>query len=128
MKLARQYFLELSPQTARCRFIAREGSWHGATIATLGVGDFKARKWPFESLVADTCSLVSACNPYRGLRDGEDITGYIARLAQELEEEFQRVGPETVCAFIVEPVVGTVSSYIRLCECLAALITWYIRR
>ena len=108
MKLARQYFIELSSDTARCRFIAREGSWHGATIGTLAVGDFKARKWPFQPLVADNSSHVSACNPYRGLRKGETLSAYINRLAQELEEEFQRVGPETVCAFIAEPVVGTV--------------------
>ena len=43
------------------------------------------------------------------MKDGEDSKEYVARLAQELEREFQRVGPETVCAFIAEPVVGTVS-------------------
>lgn len=108
MKLARQYFLELSSETPRYRFIAREGSWHGATISTLAIGDFKARKWPFEPLVADNISRVSACNPYRGLKKGETATAYVSRLADELEKEFQRVGAETVCAFIAEPMVGTV--------------------
>lgn len=32
----------------------------------------------------------------------------MARLADELDAEFQRVGPENVCAFIAEPVVGGV--------------------
>jgi adenosylmethionine-8-amino-7-oxononanoate aminotransferase len=32
----------------------------------------------------------------------------VARLAAELDAEFQRVGPGTVCAFIAEPVVGAV--------------------
>lgn len=108
MKLARQYFLELSAETPRYRFIAREGSWHGATIGTLAIGDFKARKWPFEALLSDNISRVSACNPYRGMKTGETSTDYISRLAQELEDEFQRVGPDTVCAFIAEPMVGTV--------------------
>lgn len=109
MKLARQYYLELNPQTRRNRFIARQGSWHGCTIATLAVGDFKVRKAPFVPILPDNVSRVSACHSYRGLKKNESNEAYIARLAQELESEFQRVGPETVCAFIVEPVVGTVS-------------------
>ena len=109
MKLARQYFLESDPHSPRHRFIAREGSWHGSTIATLALGGFKIRKYPFEPLLADNVSRVSACHPYRGLLRGENAEQYVARLAQELDDEFKRVGPETVCGFIVEPMVGTVS-------------------
>lgn len=109
MKLARQYFLELSPQSPRFRFIARDGSWHGSTLATLAIGDFKIRKHLFEPLLAENVVRVSACHPYRGLKKGEKPENYVARLAQELDDEFQKVGPETVCAFVAEPVVGTVS-------------------
>ena len=110
MKLARQYFLELSPpQPTRCRFIARKGAWHGCTIAALSVGDFKARKTLFEPILPENVSRVSACNVYRDLLEGESIEQFVARLAQELEDEFQRFIPETVCAFITEPVVGAVS-------------------
>jgi adenosylmethionine-8-amino-7-oxononanoate aminotransferase len=42
------------------------------------------------------------------MKEGESIESYVARLAQELEDEFQRVGPETICAFVAEPVVGAV--------------------
>lgn len=109
MKLARQYFLEIDPKTRRHRFIARQGSWHGCTIGTLAVGDFKIRKAPFMPLLPDNVSHVLPCHPYRGLQKNESHEAYVARLAQDLEDEFQRVGPETVCAFIVEPIVGTVS-------------------
>lgn len=109
MKLARQYHLELCPKTNRHHFIAREGSWHGCTISTLAVGDFKVRKAPFVPILPKNVSRVSACHAYRGLKEGENTRAYVERLAQELEDEFQRVGPENVCAFIVEPVVGTVS-------------------
>ncbi|KAH8197107.1 hypothetical protein TruAng_008712 [Truncatella angustata] len=37
---------------------------------------------------------------------GESCEQYVSRLAQELDAEFQRIGPETVCAFVAEPVVG----------------------
>ena len=116
MKLARQYFLEISPQSPRSRFIARDGSWHGSTLATLAIGDFKVRKHLFEPLLADNVSRVSACHPYRGLKKDETTENYVSRLAQELDDEFQRIGPETVCAFVAEPVVGTVSELIRISE------------
>jgi adenosylmethionine-8-amino-7-oxononanoate aminotransferase len=110
MKLARQYFLELSPpQTTRTHFIARENSWHGCTLGALAVGDLKVRKHLFEPLLPTNVTHVSACNPYRDLRDGESMKEYVARLAKELDDEFLRLGPETVCAFIAEPIVGTVS-------------------
>ena len=109
MKLARQYFLEIDPNTRRHRFIARQGSWHGCTIGTLAVGDFKVRKAPYMPLLPENISHVLPCHTYRGLKKNESHEAYVARLAQNLEDEFQRVGPETVCAFIVEPIVGTVS-------------------
>ncbi|TVY59262.1 putative aminotransferase [Lachnellula cervina] len=107
MKLAMQYHLEVSPDSARVNFIARRGSWHGCTLGTLALGDFKPRKQLFESALSKNVSHVSPCHPYRELREGETSKSYVARLAQELEDEFQRLGPDTVCAFVVEPMVGT---------------------
>ena len=46
---------------------------------------------------------------------------YVDRLADELEAEFQRLGPDTVIAFIAEPVVGATTG------CVAAL-PGYFRR
>lgn len=66
------------------------------------------RREPFEPLLAPNTSHVSACNAYRGKRDDESDESYVARLAAELDAEFQRVGPGNVCAFIAEPVVGAV--------------------
>lgn len=109
MKLARQYHLELSPDSPRINFIARRSSWHGCTLATLALGDYKPRKQIFNSLFQGNISHVSPCHPYRGLRKGETSENYVARLVKELEDEFCRLGPDTVCAFVVEPMVGTVS-------------------
>ncbi|KAJ5712110.1 hypothetical protein N7488_006266 [Penicillium malachiteum] len=107
MKLARQYFLELpTPQPERTRFIARLPSYHGTTLGALGVGGHVMRREPFEPLLAKNTSHVSPCYAYRGKKDVESDADYVARLAAELDAEFQRVGPETVCAFIAEPVVG----------------------
>lgn len=109
MKLARQYFLELSiPQPERTRFIARLPSYHGTTLGALGVGGHVLRRQPFEPLLAHNTSHVSPCYAYRGKKENESDADYVARLAAELDAEFQRVGPGTVCAFIAEPVVGAV--------------------
>ncbi|PHH91783.1 hypothetical protein CDD83_10351 [Cordyceps sp. RAO-2017] len=107
MKLARQFFLEQDPASPRVRFIARQGSWHGCTLGALSAGDLKARKEPFQELLANNVSHVSPCHPYRGRRAGETDDEYVARLAAELDGEFRRLGEHTVCAFIAEPMVGT---------------------
>lgn len=112
MKLARQYFLEKDPGAPRSHFIARQSSWHGCTMGALAVGDLKARKEPFLDVLATNVSHVSPCHPYRDLEDGETEEQYVIRLAQELDDEFQRIGPENVCAFILEPMVGTVSNFL----------------
>ena len=72
------------------------------------MGDFKSRKHIFEPILPTNVNQVSACNIYRGLQDGETVPQYVQRLSQELEAELQRVGPETVCAFVIEPIVGSV--------------------
>lgn len=111
MKLARQYFLELpTPQPQRTRFIARKPSYHGITLGALATGGHVLRRQPFEPLLPQNTSHVSPCYPYRGKEEGETDADYVARLAAELDAEFQRVGPENVCAFVAEPVVGAVST------------------
>jgi adenosylmethionine-8-amino-7-oxononanoate aminotransferase len=109
MKLSRQYFLELSPrQPKRTRFIARSQSYHGTTLGSLALGGHKGRRSLFEPLLLENCTHVSPCYQYRGQTKDETDEQYIARLAAELDAEFQRVGPDTVCAFVAEPVVGAV--------------------
>lgn len=115
--MARQYFLELpTPQPQRTRFIARLPSYHGTTLGALGAGGHVLRRQPFEPLLAQNTSHVSPCYAYRGKEDGESDADYVARLAAELDAEFQRVGSDSVCAFIAEPVVGAVSCSIHVLE------------
>lgn len=110
MKLARQYFQELSPpQPSRYRFIARKESYHGTTLGSLSTSGHVARRALYEPMLMKNISHVSPCNAYRGMKDGESTKEYVSRLVQELDAEFQRLGPETVCAFVAEPVVGAVS-------------------
>ena len=109
VKLARQYFMELSPpQPQRMRFIARHESYHGNTLGALGISGHKTRRSIYEPMLSPHVSHVSACNAYRGKHEDDTDEKYAARLAEELDAEFQRVGPDKVCAFVAEPVVGAV--------------------
>lgn len=110
MKLARQYFLEKSaPEPKRINFIARYQSYHGTTLGSLSMGGHVYRRANFEPMLLTTISRVSPCFPYRNRDSGESDEAYVSRRAAELDAEFQRLGPETVCAFVAEPVVGAVS-------------------
>lgn len=107
MKLARQYFLEKNtPEPQRTRFIARRQSYHGTTLGALGMGGHVLRRAKFEPMLGQNISRVSPCFAYRGKTIGETDEDYVQRLADELDAEFQSVGPESVCAFVAEPVVG----------------------
>ncbi|SLN29659.1 aspartate aminotransferase family protein [Oceanibacterium hippocampi] len=104
LKLARQYMLEIG-QPKRCRFIARRQSYHGNTVGALSVGGNMARRVPYAEMLIDVAH-VSPCYPYRDQGPGESDADYVARLAAELDAEIERLGPETVLAFVAEPVVG----------------------
>jgi adenosylmethionine-8-amino-7-oxononanoate aminotransferase len=105
LKLARQHFVEAG-QPQRVRFIARRQSYHGNTLGVLALGGNAARRAPYAPILADAFSHVSPAFAYRGMREGEDEAGFVARLADELEAEFQRLGPQNVAAFVAETVVG----------------------
>lgn len=49
---------------------------------------------------------ISPCYEYRGRRADETGEEYGLRMADELEEKILELGPETVCAFVAETVVG----------------------
>ena len=104
LKMARQYYLEIG-QPERSHFIARRQSYHGNTLGALAVGGNEWRRRQFAPLLIDV-THVSPCYPYRDLQPGETPEAYGQRLARELDEAIQRVGPAKVLAFIAETVGG----------------------
>lgn len=105
IKLARQYFIERG-EPQRQHFIARRQSYHGNTLGALAAGGNTWRRAPYAPLLSAAFSHVTPAFAYHEKHDGESDAQFAARLAAELEAEFQRLGPNTVAAFLAEPVVG----------------------
>ncbi len=104
IKMAVQYHAECGAPT-KSRVIARWQSYHGNTLGALSAGGNRMRRAQFQSLLIDV-SHIDACYAYRGQRHDETLDAYGLRMAEQLELEIQRLGPQNVAAFIAEPVVG----------------------
>lgn len=105
LKLARQFHME-NGQPKRAKIIARWQSYHGNTLGALSAGGNRWRRAQFEPMLSGAMHHVSECNAYRGKQSGESDEAYADRLAQELDETIVELGPDTVAAFVAEPVVG----------------------
>lgn len=114
IKLARQYFLEIG-EPGRSRIIARRQSYHGNTLGALSAGGNEWRRSQFAPLLLDV-SHIAPCYEYRLKADNETAGQYGLRAAQELEEEILRLGPESVMAFVAEPVVGATAGAVPAVE------------
>jgi len=104
LKLARQYFVERG-EPQRKHLIARRQSYHGNTLGALAVGGNAWRREQFSPLLVDV-SHIAPCYEYAEKDASESLTDYGLRVANELEEEILRLGPDSVMAFLAEPVVG----------------------
>ena len=104
VKLARQYFVETG-RPERRHLIARRQSYHGNTLGALAAGGNAWRRAQFDPLLIDV-SHIAPCYEYCDRQSNESTFDYGQRAAQELEDEILRLGPETVMAFMAEPVVG----------------------
>lgn len=103
IKLARQYAV-VRGETSRWKVIAREPGYHGGTLGALAVtGDPEADRL-FGALMKPM-PKVPAPFTYR-LPANHDADSYARQCAAALEDAIKREGPETVLAFIMEPVGG----------------------
>ena len=105
LKLARQYHYEKG-EDQRVHLVSRRQAYHGNTISAMSVSSNMARKVPYQGFGLPHVSHVSPAYAYRYLRESETEDQFTQRLLQEIEDEFLRVGPDTVIAFIAEPVIG----------------------
>ena len=103
LKLARQY-MNATGQGSRWKVISRRPSYHGSTLGALAVTGYTPLSAPFEPMLRQMPKIPAPRAYLDGLDPEVPETGhhYADMLAAKIEAE----GPETVAAFIVEPVGG----------------------
>jgi adenosylmethionine-8-amino-7-oxononanoate aminotransferase len=99
-----RYFWKVQGRSGKLKIIARIHAYHGVTLQAMSATGIAAYWKMFEPRVPGFLH-VPTCYPYRseGTRPGESIGQAAAR---ELEEAILREGPDTVAAFIGEPIHG----------------------
>lgn len=103
LKIALQYQTAIG-QKSRRRFISRQRSWHGNTLGALGLSGFSERTEAYEGAFIPSIKL-SPANAYRPI-PGATAETTAEACAAELEQAILAHGPETIAAFVFEPVVG----------------------
>jgi adenosylmethionine-8-amino-7-oxononanoate aminotransferase len=90
-------------QAGRCKVISRNPSYHGSTRATMALSADPA----YEPYLAGMAPGIHVEAPwsYR-VPEGLDAAQYALRCAEQLRERIVAEGPDTVLAFILEPVMG----------------------
>lgn len=103
IKMARQYALATG-QAQRYKVISRFPSYHGSTLGALALTGYAPMTAPFAPMMVEQPKIPTPrCYLHRDGRSDEELGPYYADM---LEAEIQRQGPETVLAFIMEPVGG----------------------
>ncbi len=109
IKLARAYFLERG-KPEKWKVIGRWNSYHGNTLGALSANGHRGRRAPYLPLLLDFPHIPAAyC--YRCPLNLEYPTCGVA-CAKSLEETILQEGPETIAAFIAEPLVGAAAAAI----------------
>jgi adenosylmethionine-8-amino-7-oxononanoate aminotransferase len=103
LKLARQYAVATG-QARRWRVISRDPSYHGGTLGALAVTSYAPLTAPFAPML-QAMPKIPAPRSYLD-RDNFSDAERGLRYADMLRDKILEVGPESVLAFIMEPVGG----------------------
>jgi 4-aminobutyrate---pyruvate transaminase len=87
------------------KIVGRLKGFHGLTIGAASLTGLPHNHADFDLPIPGILHL-SCPHHYRGAQDGETEEDFATRLAAEFEEMIQREGPDTVAAFVAEPVMG----------------------
>lgn len=104
IRLVRQHFLS-SGQPERWKVIGRDFSYHGATLATLGIGGHEKRRAPFAPWLPDLPKAPACFCTHCPL--GKTHPGCAVACAEELDRVIDQAGPDSVAAFVAEPISGS---------------------
>ncbi|KQR50078.1 aminotransferase [Acidovorax sp. Leaf160] len=104
------YYHNAIGKPAKKKIIARRNAYHGVTVAAASLGGLDGNHRDFDLPIATAPAArflhVDCPHHYRYAHDGECEQDFSTRLARQLEERILAEGPDTVAAFIAEPVMG----------------------
>jgi len=103
IKLARQYALAIG-EAQRTKVISRQPSYHGGTLGALALTGYAPLSAPFDPMMRPMPKIPAPRAYLDGLDPEDPETG--RHYADMLEARILEEGPDTVLAFIVEPVGG----------------------
>jgi 4-aminobutyrate---pyruvate transaminase len=103
-KLVR-YYNNARGRPNKKKIIARVKGYHGVTAAAASMSGIPMMHEHFD-LPLPGIVRVGCPHHYQFAQDNESESAFVERLARELEETIQREGPDTIAAFIAEPVQG----------------------
>ena len=103
MKLARQWAV-VTGQPRRWKVISRFPCYHGCTLGALSVTGYDPLTEPFRPMMVEMPKIPAPRAWLDGLNPDDPATG--AHYAAMLEAKILEEGPDTVLAFIQEPVGG----------------------
>ena len=103
-KLVR-YYNNAKGRPLKKKIIARNKGYHGVTAAAASMSGLASMHQNFDLPLLGIVR-VSCPHFYQFSLPGETEAEFVDRLAQELEDTILREGPDTVAAFIAEPVQG----------------------
>ncbi|MHB2263650.1 aspartate aminotransferase family protein [Aliihoeflea sp. PC F10.4] len=92
-------------QPQRKKIISRQRAYHGVTLGAASLTGLPVVHKSFD-LPLPNILHVSCPYAYRNALPGESEETFATRLATELEDTILREGPDTVAAFIGEPIIG----------------------
>jgi adenosylmethionine-8-amino-7-oxononanoate aminotransferase len=100
-----RFFWKARGKPDKVKIIARDQAYHGLTLQTMSATGMGGNYWKmFEPRVPGFLHIPT-CYPYRyqGAKPGESVGQAAAR---DLEEAILREGPDTIAAFVGEPIHG----------------------
>jgi 4-aminobutyrate--pyruvate transaminase len=104
MKLVRYYNNALG-RPKKKKFIARKSGYHGTSLATASLTGVVRNHWGFD-LPMDGVLHTDCPHYWRHGLAGESEEAYSDRLVASIKAIIESEGPETIAAFIAEPVMG----------------------
>lgn len=99
------YYNNARGKPEKKKIIARNRGYHGVTVASGSLTGLPYVHADFDLPIANI--LHTSCpHFYRFGEDGESEDEFASRMARDLDEMIQREGPNTIAAFIAEPIMG----------------------